>query len=288
MIVEPVLGEGGYIVPPVAWHAGSTNEAVRCPRRASRLRRGSDRHRAHRSASSRPRRSAVDPRCLLFAKSDRLWAAARGDHRIAGRVSTVGRRARTARRSGGNPVCSCAAALATLDGDRGGGPLRAGSPSRRSRPGALAEVAEVGSSGVGLMIGVQLDSAETRGCGAASVPRRRPHHRAHMRPGRERVASFPGAQHPRKRTSIWASRSWSPALSVRRLPNGAKVAHELRPLSDVRHATVERPSPATSRSIGGELFVMRMGDAPGNAQETSADQADLVIHAATHPRRPMC
>ena len=31
--------------------------------------------------------------------------------------------------------------------------------------------------------------------------------------------------------------------------------------------------------FGGELFVMRMGDAPGNEQ-VPADQADLVIHAA--------
>ena len=49
MIVEPVLGEGGYIVPPVEWLRGLRQRCDRA-RDPARVRRGADRLRAHRPA----------------------------------------------------------------------------------------------------------------------------------------------------------------------------------------------------------------------------------------------
>jgi 4-aminobutyrate aminotransferase len=160
LIVEPVLGEGGYVVPPVAWLEGLRE---RCDRHGILL--IFDEVQCGMGRTGRPFAAetfGVQPDVLLFAKAiasglplggliaprrlmDRWPAGAHG--------STFG----------GNPV-ACAAALATLDvlrdehcyaratslGGRAVARLRAdGGP-------AVVEV-----RGVGLMVGVQLRDKAT-------------------------------------------------------------------------------------------------------------------------------
>ncbi len=159
MVVEPVLGEGGYVVPPVAWLEG--------------LRRRCDEHgillvfdevqtgigRTGRMFAAET--FGVHPDVLLFAKAVASGLPLAGiiasrslfDRWPAGTHGTT---------FGGNPV-SCAAALATLDVIEAEGlcerARRLGDQARAR----LAEVARMGGGvavrGVGMMIGVQLGSA---------------------------------------------------------------------------------------------------------------------------------
>ncbi len=158
MVVEPVLGEGGYVVPPVEWLEG--------------LRRRCDEHgillvfdevqtgigRTGRMFAAET--FGVHPDVLLFAKAIASGLPLAGI--IASRsVFDVGQRARTARRSAATRS-SCAAALATLDVIEERGLLceRARPARRPARARLLRSPGCVTVRGVGMMIGVQRDTAE--------------------------------------------------------------------------------------------------------------------------------
>jgi 4-aminobutyrate aminotransferase len=167
MIVEPVLGEGGYVPPPVAWLAGLRE---RCDRHGILL--VFDEVQTGIGRTGRPFAAetfGVRPDVVLFAKGIASGLPLGG---------IIAERALLARwpsgthgsTFGGNPV-SCAAALATLDvldeglyergavvGTRLLDGLRAAAVER-------SEVLEV--RGVGLMVGVELSSATV----AAAVQR---------------------------------------------------------------------------------------------------------------------
>jgi 4-aminobutyrate aminotransferase len=163
MIVEPVLGEGGYVAPPREWLQGLRE---RCDRHGIVL--VFDEVQCGVGRTGRPFAAetyGVAPDVLLFAKgiaSGLPLGGIVGDRSLLDRWPT-GTHGST---FGGNPV-SCAAALATLD------VLEREDCYRRARELGAAAVErlrrEVGSNasvrdirGIGLMIGVELaDKAVT-------------------------------------------------------------------------------------------------------------------------------
>ncbi|CAN5230408.1 aminotransferase class III-fold pyridoxal phosphate-dependent enzyme [soil metagenome] len=169
MIVEPVLGEGGYVVPPVAWLRG--------------LRRRCDGHgillvfdevQCGMGRTGRPFAAetfAVTPDVVLFAKGVASGLPLGG---IVASRSLMDRWPNAAHGStfGGNPL-ACAAALATLDVLADDGLYeRAGVLGERAL-GRLREAnagvdAVVGVRGIGLMIGIELRD----GAAAEAVQRR--------------------------------------------------------------------------------------------------------------------
>jgi 4-aminobutyrate aminotransferase len=164
MIVEPVLGEGGYVPPPRAWLEGLR---ARCDAHGILL--VFDEVQTGMGRTGRPFAAetfGVRPDVVLFAKgvaSGLPLAGLIASRRLMERwpLATHGTT------FGGNPV-SCAAALATLDvlEDEGlyerarvvGARLRARLGERTA---GLTHVLEV--RGVGMMIGIELDSAATAG-----------------------------------------------------------------------------------------------------------------------------
>ena len=98
MIVEPVLGEGGYIVPPVAWLEGLRE---RCDEHGILLvfDEVQTRHRSH-GPAVRGRDVRRAPRRAAVREGHRVGSAARrGSSRRASVLRPLARRARTARRS---------------------------------------------------------------------------------------------------------------------------------------------------------------------------------------------
>jgi 4-aminobutyrate aminotransferase len=159
MIVEPVLGEGGYVVPPVAWLDGLR---ARCDELGillvlDEVQTGMGRTGRCFAAET----FGIRPDVLLFAKGVASGLPLGG---IAAERALLDRWPTGAHGStfGGNPV-SCAAAVATLDVMEAEGlfdrSAAAGEHARsrlQTATAALAAVAEV--RGVGLMIGVELTS----------------------------------------------------------------------------------------------------------------------------------
>jgi 4-aminobutyrate aminotransferase len=153
MIVEPVLGEGGYVVPPVSWLAGLRE---RCDRHGILL--IFDEVQTGVGRTGRPFAAetfGVTPDVLLFAKGIASGLPLGG---IIAPRDLMDRWPTGAHGStfGGNPV-SCAAALATLDVlEEEDCYDRARRLGRRAveRLGAVAGPVDV--RGVGLMIGVEL------------------------------------------------------------------------------------------------------------------------------------
>lgn len=163
MIVEPVLGEGGYVVPPVAWLRGLRE---RCDRHGILL--VFDEVQCGMGRTGRPFAAetfGVVPDVILFAKGVASGLPLGGI--VAPRALfdqwPTGTHGST---FGGNPL-SCAAALASLDvlesegcyerarrlGEHALDRLRLA--AARTSPGVVVDV-----RGIGLMIGVQLrDSA---------------------------------------------------------------------------------------------------------------------------------
>ena len=158
MVVEPVLGEGGYVVPPVAWLEGLRE---RCDEQGillvfDEVQTGIGRTGRMFAAET----FGVHPDVLLFAKAIASGLPLAGiiasrslfDRWPPGTHGTT---------FGGNPV-SCAAALATLDVIE---TERLGERAQRLGDLARARLAEAGRPrgalvrGVGMMIGVQLGSA---------------------------------------------------------------------------------------------------------------------------------
>ena len=131
MIVEPVLGEGGYIVPPVAWLRGPA-AALRRPRDPAGVRRGADAASGAPAAPSRPRPSASRPTSSSSPRAWRRGCRWRGSWPGAELMDRWpnGTHGST---FGGNPV-SCAAAVATIEVLEARGPVRPGHRARR--PGA--------------------------------------------------------------------------------------------------------------------------------------------------------
>lgn len=161
VVVEPVLGEGGYVVPPVAWLAGLRE---RCDRLGALLvfdevQCGAGRTGRFFAAET----FGVTPDVILFAKGIASGLPLGG---IVAPRAIMDRWPTGAHGStfGGNPV-SCAAALATLDVIEEEGLL---ARCRTLGERALAELtsATAGSRaitevrGIGLMVGVELASAE--------------------------------------------------------------------------------------------------------------------------------
>lgn len=157
LIVEPVLGEGGYVVPPVAWLRGLR---VRCDRHGMLLvfdevQCGMGRTGAGFAAE----RFGVTPDVVLFAKGVASGLPLGG---IVAPAAVMDRWPNGAHGStfGGNPV-SCAAAIATIDVMESEGLFdRARSLGDRAlaRLRAVAAATDVVRDvrGIGLMIGVEL------------------------------------------------------------------------------------------------------------------------------------
>jgi 4-aminobutyrate aminotransferase len=170
MIVEPVLGEGGYIVPPVAWLEGLRQ---RCS--ANDIVLVFDEVQCGMGRTGRPFAAetfGVTPDVILFAKGVASGLPLGG--LIAGRA-LMDRWPNGSHGStfGGNPV-ACAAALATLDVLE-----RANCYERARTLGAIAMARLTAAAaanpmvvrevrGVGLMIGVELRDGAT----AAAVQQR--------------------------------------------------------------------------------------------------------------------
>ena len=111
VVVEPIQGEGGYVVPPAVFHQ-RLRELTTEARHAADRRRGAVRHGPHRQ-DVRHRALRRRARHRHDGQGDRLGPAARRDASRAPSVMSwpPGAHAST---FGGNPV-SCAAALATID-----------------------------------------------------------------------------------------------------------------------------------------------------------------------------
>ena len=166
IVVEPVLGEGGYVVPP--GEPGWPGLRERCDRHGILL--VFDEVQSGLGRTGRPFAAetlGVAPDVLLFAKGVASGLPLGGI--VAGRA-LMDRWPNGAHGStfGGNPV-ACAAALATHRRARGRGPLRPRPRPRRARRRAArapswrqpAGSATCGASG--LMIGVELaDAADGR------------------------------------------------------------------------------------------------------------------------------
>jgi 4-aminobutyrate aminotransferase len=174
MVVEPVLGEGGYVVPPFEWLAGLRE---RCDRHGTLLVFDEVQSGIGRTGSWFAAEAlGVAPDVVLFAKGIASGLPLGGV--IAGR-SLMARWPTGTHGStfGGNPV-ACAAALATLGVlEREGAPDRARDLGAhaverlRRETAASSVVREV--RGLGLMIGIELadrtaTEAVTRACLAAS------------------------------------------------------------------------------------------------------------------------
>ncbi len=157
MIVEPVLGEGGYVVPPVSWLEGLRE---RCDRHGILL--IFDEVQSGMGRTGRPfaaERFGVTPDVVLFAKGVASGLPLGGI--IAGRA-LMDRWPTGAHGStfGGNPV-ACAAALATLDVLESEGCYdRAYVLGERAVAALSAVPGPVDVRGLGLMIGVELATKE--------------------------------------------------------------------------------------------------------------------------------
>jgi 4-aminobutyrate aminotransferase len=153
MIVEPVLGEGGYVVPPPSWLAGLRE---RCDRHGILL--IFDEVQTGVGRTGRPFAAetfGVAPDVLLFAKGIASGLPLGG---IIAPRDLMDRWPTGAHGStfGGNPV-SCAAALATLDVlEEEGCYERARRLGQRALERLGATPGPVDVRGVGLMIGVEL------------------------------------------------------------------------------------------------------------------------------------
>jgi 4-aminobutyrate aminotransferase len=153
MIVEPVLGEGGYVVPPVSWLAGLRD---RCDRHGILL--IFDEVQTGVGRTGRPFAAetfGVAPDVVLFAKGIASGLPLGG---IIAPRDLMERWPTGAHGStfGGNPV-SCAAALATLDVlEEEGCYERARHLGRLALERLNAIAGPVDVRGVGLMIGVEL------------------------------------------------------------------------------------------------------------------------------------
>jgi 4-aminobutyrate aminotransferase len=162
MVVEPVLGEGGYVVPPREWLVGLRQ---RCDRTGALL--IFDEVQCGVGRTGKPFAAetfGVAPDVLLFAKGIASGLPLGG---IVAEQERFDRWPPTAHGStfGGNPV-SCAAALATLDvleqdrlWDRAaalGEQVLAGLTDACLQESAVVEV-----RGIGLMIGIQLIDGST-------------------------------------------------------------------------------------------------------------------------------
>jgi 4-aminobutyrate aminotransferase len=160
MVVEPVLGEGGYIVPPLAWLAGLRQ---RCSDHGILL--VFDEVQCGFGRTGRPFASetfGIAPDVLLFAKGVASGLPLAG---IMAGSALMDRWPNGAHGStfGGNPV-SCAAAVATIEVlEREGLYDRAVALGARARSHlvSLSSEAVVDVRGIGAMIGVELTDKAT-------------------------------------------------------------------------------------------------------------------------------
>jgi 4-aminobutyrate aminotransferase len=155
MVVEPVLGEGGYVVPPVAWLKGLR---ARCDEHGILL--VFDEVQSGMGRTGRPFAAetlGVAPDVVLFAKGVASGLPLGG---IIASRSLMARWPHGSHGStfGGNPV-SCAAALATLDVLEDEGcyeRARVLGQTARAQLSAIDSDRIIEVRGVGLMIGVEL------------------------------------------------------------------------------------------------------------------------------------
>ena len=191
IVIEPIQGEGGYIVPEDGFLAGPAR-AVHEARHPARRRRD--------PVGRRPDREDVGDRALgrraghpARRQGHRVGHAARRDGRAGRRSWSRGAIGAHGSTYGGNPV-ACAAALATIELLEGGldrqrrGARRAGDgrPPRAAWPRTRSTVLDV--RGKGLMIGVEFARPEAR--------RGRPVGVLPARPARARVRRADGPAVP--------------------------------------------------------------------------------------------
>ena len=152
VIVEPVLGEGGYVVPPIDWLRGVR---ARCDDVGALL--VFDEVQCGMGRTGRPFAAetfGVAPDVVLFAKGVASGLPLGGI--IASRALLQGwPRGAHGSTFGGNPV-ACAAALATLDVFDDEGCYERASTLGTHALRRLSEVPSVEVRGIGLMIGIQL------------------------------------------------------------------------------------------------------------------------------------
>ncbi len=164
VIVEPVLGEGGYVVPPVEWLRGVRD---RCTEVGALL--VFDEVQSGIGRTGHPFAAetfGVTPDVILFAKGVASGLPLGGI--IAPRtVMEAWPRGAHGSTFGGNPV-ACAAALATLDVLEREGCYERARILGAHALGRLSQLRSVEVRGVGLMIGVQLAD----GASALEVQRR--------------------------------------------------------------------------------------------------------------------
>jgi 4-aminobutyrate aminotransferase len=167
MVVEPVLGEGGYVAPPVGWLEGLRG---RCDRHGILL--VFDEVQCGMGRTGHPFAAetfGVTPDVVLFAKGVASGLPLGG---IVAPAAVMDRWPKGAHGStfGGNPL-SCAAALATLDVLEQEGCYERATQigaTVRDRLGPMVGSSVVEVRGVGAMIGVQLPSPDA----AAEVQQR--------------------------------------------------------------------------------------------------------------------
>ncbi len=204
VIVEPVLGEGGYVVPPVVWLQGLRQ---RCDALGALL--VFDEVQTGFGRTGRPFAAealGVAPDVVLFAKGVASGLPLAG---IMAGSELMARWPAGAHGStfGGNPL-SCAAAVATIEVLEAEGCYRARGRDRSARHGTAAGAGLVGGRGGAwhrrhdrCRAGRQGDRRGGAGC----VPRRR-RDRAHLRTRRQRAAPDPAPHHHRRRARPWPRR----------------------------------------------------------------------------------
>ena len=179
IFVEPIQGEGGYVVPPPGWLRGPARD-LRPLRHPARRRRGAVRVSAARERCGPAITRASSPTsCSPPRGSARACRSARSSRRSRSRTWESGSHGST---FGGNPVC-CAAALATLDLVEGG---------------LMANAQAMGDR---LQAGMRR-LAEKHGC-IGDVRGRGPHDRRRVREG----PGHAGSRRPRSSSSWCRARS---------------------------------------------------------------------------------
>ena len=163
IVVEPIQGEGGYLVPPAGW-LGELRDLCTRARHRARRRRGAERSRAHRAdvgRRARRHRARRAPR----GQGPRQRPAARRRDRTRASSCARGVRASTARPSAGTRSrarrrwrrSTWSTGRSRANATRVGDHLQRGLVGMQRRHPQIAEV-----RGRGLMIGIEFESARVR------------------------------------------------------------------------------------------------------------------------------